>query len=263
MTENWSKLRAIMEVPVSFSTSTKISRYIFTSNGSNNLNETTCSAGRTISLLPVKAAPAVPAPPPANAPMAAPLPPPANAPISAPAPAPPPMKPADRLPLPETERATMPVSTEVSLPLILTELSRTSSSAPPLKWPMLLASTTVPRAAAPRSITDFPSTSTGSATVAENPCPALLSLELSVSPRRTVMTVPAGIVMVCGAGLLAADLPDADLLPAAPLAALSPDALGLSVDDAGVAGLLAQPMTKHSASSATTYNLHVDFKGTP
>jgi hypothetical protein len=87
-------------------------------------------------------------------------------------------------------------------------------------------------------------------------------LELSVSPRRTVITVPTGIVMVCGTGLLAADLP-ADLLLAVPPAALSPDALGLSVEDAGVDGLLAQPITKHSASSATTYNMREDFKRPP
>ena len=74
----------------------------------------------------------------------------------------------------------------------------------------------------------------GSATIAEKPCPALLSLELSVSPRRTVITVPTGMVTICGTGLLAADLPAADLLPAAPLAALSPAALGFSVEDAGV-----------------------------
>ncbi len=186
--------------------------YSRTSMACFSLKVNGCSAGRTMSLFPVKAAPAVPAPPPAKAPMAAPLPPPANAPISAPAPAPPPMNPADRLPLPETERATIPVSTDVSLPLMLTELSRTSSSAPPLKWPMLLASTTVPRAAAPLSITVFPCTTTGSATVAENPCPALLSLELSGSPRRTVITVPAGILMVWGTGLLAADLPEAAMI---------------------------------------------------
>src|SRR5205807_3672077 len=108
-----------------------------------------------------------------------------------------------------------------------------------------------PRADAPFSITVFPSTSTGSATVAEKLCPALLSLELSVSPNRTVITVPAGMVTVCGAGLLAEVLPPADLLPAAvPPAALSPDALGLSVEDAGVAGLLAQPITNQSANSA-------------
>src|SRR5207302_10907579 len=112
-------------------------------------------------------------------------------------------------------------------------------------------------------MTVFPSTITGSATVAEKLCPALLSLELSVSPRRTVITVPAGMVTICGTGLLAADLPDADLLPAVPPAALSPDALGLSVEDSGVDGLLAQPMTKQSAGSATTYILRVDFNGPP
>ena len=80
---------------------------------------------------------------------------------------------------------------------------------------------------------------------------------------RTVITVPTGMVTICGTGLLAADFPDADLLPAVPPAALSPDALGLSVEDAGVDGLLAQPITKHSASSATTYNLRVDFNGPP
>jgi len=144
---------------------------------------------------------------------------------------------------------------------MVTEFSRTSSNAPPLKWPIALASTTVPRAAAPLSITVFPSTTTGSATVAANPCPELLLLELSVSPSRTVITVPAGIVMVCLTGLLAAGLPSATLLPAAsplPLAAL-----GFSVDDAGVAGLLAQPRTKHSASSATTYTMRIAFNRTP
>ena len=45
--------------------------------------------------------------------------------------------------------------------------------------------------------------------------------------------------------------------------ALSPAALGLSVEDAGVDGLLAQPITKHSASSATTYNMRIAFKETP
>jgi len=39
--------------------------------------------------------------------------------------------------------------------------------------------------------------------------------------------------------------------------------LGLSVEDAGVAGLLAQPRTKHSASSAATNNMRVNFKVPP
>src|SRR5262249_1652087 len=112
--------------------------------------------------------------------------------------------------------------------------------APPLKWPIALASTTEPRAAAPFSITVLPSTTTGSATVAANPCPALLLLELSVSPRRTVITVPAGMVMASLTGLPAADLlpalPPAALPPAAlpPEAFPPPGALGFSVEDAGV-----------------------------
>lgn len=69
--------------------------------------------------------------------------------------------------------------------------------------------------------------------------------------------------MVCGTGLLAAGLFDADLLPVTPLAALSLAGFGFSVEDAGVAGLLAQPIIKHSASSATTYDMRVAFNGNP
>src|SRR5919201_389072 len=74
--------------------------YIFTSSGCSRRKFTTVSAGRVMFLLPVKAAPAVPAPAPAAAPIAAPLPPPARAPIRAPAPAPPPIIVAERLPFP-------------------------------------------------------------------------------------------------------------------------------------------------------------------
>src|SRR5215471_12741213 len=83
-------------------TDAPISRYpdYFTSTASVRLKVRADSAGSTIFLLPVNAAPAVPAPPPASAPMAAPLPPPARAPINAPAPAPPPINSASRLPLP-------------------------------------------------------------------------------------------------------------------------------------------------------------------
>src|SRR5690242_4466197 len=150
---------------------------------------------------------------------------------------------------------------------MVTESSFTSSKAPPLKWPMPLASTTEPRAAAPFSITVFPSTTTGSATAAANPCPALLLLELSVSPRRTVITVPAGMVMVSLTGLLAAGLllalPPAAFPPAEPPPGAPPAALGFSVEDAGELGLLEHPSTKHSASSATTYNIRIAFTGNP
>jgi hypothetical protein len=59
----------------------------------------------------------------------------------------------------------------------------------------------------------------------------------------------------------------ADLLLALPPAALPPgalpEALGFSVEDAGALGLLEHPSTKHSASSATTYNIRIAFTGTP
>src|SRR5207248_1194896 len=74
--------------------------YILISTGCSSLKLTADSAGRTISLLPVKAAPPAPAPAPTPAPIAAPLPPPAKPPISAPRPAPPPIITAERLPLP-------------------------------------------------------------------------------------------------------------------------------------------------------------------
>src|ERR1700756_172234 len=79
-------------------THAKIYRLIFT--GSVNVNATADSAGSRISLLPVNAVPAPPAPAPAAAPISAPLPPPAKPPISAPSPAPPPTRVPVRLPLP-------------------------------------------------------------------------------------------------------------------------------------------------------------------
>jgi len=57
--------------------------YIFTVRGSASLKLRVDSAGRTISLLPVYAAPAVPAPAPTAVPIRAPLPPPASPPMSA------------------------------------------------------------------------------------------------------------------------------------------------------------------------------------
>jgi hypothetical protein len=70
------------------------------------------------------------------------------------------------------------------------------------------------------------------------------------------------MVMVSLTGLPAADLllalPPAELPPGAP-----PEALGFSVEDAGALGLLEHPSTKHSASSATTYNIRIAFTGTP
>src|SRR5207249_7516344 len=163
-----------------------------TSSGCWSLKVSADSAGSTMSLLPLNAAPVVPAPPPARAPMAAPLPPPARPPISAPTPAPPPAITAVRLPFPLAERTREEVSTGRSEPLTLMEISLSCSTAPPLKRPSGLASTTVPEALAPEGITVLPSTSTGLATVAEKLWPGWLILDPTDSPSLTVIMVPVG-----------------------------------------------------------------------
>src|SRR3979490_897049 len=140
----------------------------FTSNGASSLKLTADSAGRTMSLLPVNADPAPPAPAPAKAPMAAPLPPPANPPMSAPTPAPPPVRTAVLLPLPFAERVTAEVSIECSAPCTLIEFSLICNTAPPLNLPSALASVTVPRTSAPAGITVSPPTATGETSVAVN-----------------------------------------------------------------------------------------------
>src|SRR5258708_3590860 len=138
----------------------------FTSSGDVSLKLSADSAGRTISLLPVNAAPPVPAPAPAAAPIAAPLPPPAKPPMIAPSAVPPPAITAVRLPLPLSVRVTAEVLIRCSVPFTVIEFSRTSRIAPPLNLPKGFASTTVPRAAAPAGITVFPSTATGETRVA-------------------------------------------------------------------------------------------------
>jgi len=70
--------------------------------------------------------------------------------------------------------------------------------------------------------------------------------------------------MTCGTGLLSAVLFPAAFEPSAPpLPALPLAALGLSVEDAGVLGLLEHPSIRHSALSATTFSMRVAFKETP
>src|SRR6202140_4908295 len=138
----------------------------FTSSGDVSLKLSADSAGRTISLFPVNAAPPVPAPAPAAAPIAAPLPPPAKPPRIAPSAVPPPAITAVRLPLPFSVRVTAEVLIRCSLPFTVIEFSRTSRIAPPLNLPKGFASTTVPRADAPAGITVLPSTVTGEASVA-------------------------------------------------------------------------------------------------
>src|SRR5262249_15531445 len=158
----------------------------FTSSGCSSLKVNADSAGRTMSLLPVKAAPPVPAPAPASAPMAAPLPPPASPPINAPSPAPPPASTAVRLPLPVCVRLTADVSIACDLPFTVIEFNLTCKTAPPLKRPSGLASTTVPDASAPAGITALPLTSTGLLSVALKLCPGWLILEPIACPSRTV-----------------------------------------------------------------------------
>src|SRR4051812_27185272 len=69
-------------------------------------------------------------------------------------------------------------------------------NAPPLKWPRPFASTTVPCASAPAGMTSLLSTTTGSARVASKSWPGWLVFEPSVSPKRTLTIVPAGMVYV-------------------------------------------------------------------
>src|ERR1700719_3466072 len=86
----------------------------FISTGCSSLKLRADSAGRTISLFPVKAAPPAPAPPPASAPIPAPYPPPASPLINAPSAAPPPARTAVRLPLPVAVRDTEDVEMDCS-----------------------------------------------------------------------------------------------------------------------------------------------------
>src|ERR1700730_11347607 len=176
----------------------------FTSSGAVSLKLSADSAGRTISLLPVNAAPPVPAPAPAAAPIAAPLPPPANPPMIAPSAVPPPANTAVRFPLPFSVRVTAEVLIRCSLPLTVIEFNLSSRIAPPLNLPKGFASTTVPRANAPAGITVFPSTVTGEARVALNDCPVELIFDPKDSPSLTVRVVPAGTTKGCGAGATAA-----------------------------------------------------------
>ena len=158
------------------------------------------SAGITMSLLPVNAAPAVPAPAPTRPPMSAPLPPPARPPISAPAPPPPAINPAERFPLPFSARSTVLEAIWYVVPNARTESSRTDSDAPPLNLPSGFASTTVPLAEEPALMTVTPPTTTGSATVAVNRSPGVLTFDPIAEVVVTAMCVPAGITIGGGGG---------------------------------------------------------------
>src|SRR5579862_9339901 len=153
--------------------------FFLTSRGSSNWNVSFVSGAMVISLSPVSAAPAVPAPAPAPAPMAAPLPPPATAPMMAPNAAPPPAPTAVRLPRLLPDSVTSEVLSRYSCPFTLTELRVSVMAGLPLNLPADLASVTVPTAFAPLGITTLSPTTTGSAREASNESPELLVLELT------------------------------------------------------------------------------------
>src|ERR1700674_1391666 len=152
-----------------------------------------------MSLSPVNAAPAVPAPAPAPAPIAAPLPPPASAPIIAPTAAPPPAPTAVRFPRPLPDSVTSVVFSRYSSPCTVTDLSVTVIAAFPLNLPADLASVTVPVALAPLGITTLSPTTTGSAMEASKRSPELLVFELTDSSAVITILLPAFTTIGFGA----------------------------------------------------------------
>src|SRR5271169_978298 len=158
------------------------------------------SAGMVSSLLPVKAAPAVPAPAPTKPPMRAPFPPPASPPMSAPPPVPPPIMTADRLPLPFCVTTYSSVLTLCGTPQTLMDTGRIARIASPLNLPADFASETTPVTPEPAGITTFPLTAIPLANVPVKVCPSWAVLEESVLPMRMVTLVPAGITIGGGGG---------------------------------------------------------------
>src|SRR5579872_337635 len=75
-----------------------------------------------------------------------------------------------------------------------------SRSAPPLKCPIGLASTTSPVTRAPEAMTSSPFTVTARASVPPNVWPGWLIFEPTSSASWMVSTLPAGIVIVTGRG---------------------------------------------------------------
>src|SRR5579859_530093 len=148
------------------------------------------SAGMTISFLPVRKAPTVPAPAPVAAPMAAPFDPPAMAPIMAPATVPPPMYLAS---WPKWEfPSTRTVAVEIYPPPA--RVNSRVMEAGFLRRPELIAWITRPLTWVPGAITLRPFTTTGSVTTPENVCPALATAESNLSFNRTWTSVPGGSV---------------------------------------------------------------------
>src|SRR5579871_2581744 len=170
------------------------------STGAESVKLSTDSAGMTICLFPVKVEPAKPAPPPARAPMAAPLPPPAIPPMTAPSPAPPPLATAVRLPLPFSVLSRVPVEIAYEPHLVRTRVRRSDNWPSPLTLPLACATTTTPEARAPLGMMMSPLWRIFSETVAEKAWLVVEILEPSSESVCTLMTVPAGRVIVTGCG---------------------------------------------------------------
>src|SRR5215470_5998173 len=156
------------------------------------VNERRASAGNSISFLPVAAAPAVPAPAPANAPIAAPLPPPANPPISAPAPAPPPIKTVSRFALLPAVRPAREVVSVYVFPLTVTDRRRSHNFAGVERCPEACALATTSFALEPFGITTLPPTVTSLETLPGTLWPIVAVFEFTDWLVVTLIEVPAG-----------------------------------------------------------------------
>ena len=92
-------------------------------------------------------------------------------------------------------RETSAVVVSMIWPLMVMSVKRQSQDGFSFKLAGLLSSTSFTSASAPRGITVWPFTRTGSSTLARNVCPRCATLESTASIMRTVIGVPAGIWM--------------------------------------------------------------------
>src|SRR5690349_4384122 len=97
------------------------------------------------------------------------------------------------------------------------------SSALPLNLPADFAFVTVPETLAPRGITSWPCTTTGSAREAATSTPGSLSFELTDWSTVTLMLVPAGTIIGGGASCFGAAACSTAGLPLAPEPVALPD----------------------------------------
>src|SRR5579883_1496396 len=148
------------------------------------------------------------------------------------------------------------------LPPTVTESSRISSKEAPLNLPAACAATTVPVAVAPAGIAGLPSTSTGLTRLAVKVWPGWLSLELKVSPNRTVSVAPLGTTRAARAASdFMAELPPAMPPPELPGVAGLPELAALPVSLPG--GLLLQASRVTARKLARVSSRKRDFMTQP